>query len=121
MLAFSIVAVILATAKLQGLSRGASWAAYIPSGIAFAIGFLNPPSFSIARLVGGFIEWKYRQYLKKTHSTDTKDIRVIIIASGFVLGEGVASIVGLLLKIFGMGVASCWGCGSGICSACPRA
>ena len=120
MLIFGAAATILAAVKLRRPTRGTSWAAYIPSGVAFAIGFLNTPSFSIARLIGGLIEWKYRQHLAKIHSTEAKAIRIIILASGFVLGEGVASIVGLLLKTFGIGIASCWGCGSGICSACPR-
>ena len=120
MLIFGATAAILATAKIRGSAKRAYWAAYIPSGVAFAIGFLNTPSFSIARLIGGFIEWKYRQHLAKTHSNDAKAIRIVILASGFVLGEGVASIVGLVLKMLGIGFASCWGCGSGICSACPR-
>ena len=33
---------------------------WIPSGVALAIGFLNTPLFSIARLIGGIIEYVYR-------------------------------------------------------------
>ncbi|GLB40405.1 putative oligopeptide transporter [Lyophyllum shimeji] len=58
---------------------------WIPSGVAFAIGFLNTPSFSIARLIGGTLEYVYRTRYAK----DKSDIGIIIVASGFVLGEGV--------------------------------
>ena len=47
------------------------------------------------------------------------DIRLVVIASGFVLGEGVISVVSLILKIMGVGVASCLGCGHGLCGGCP--
>jgi len=94
------------------LARIGPW---IPSGVAFAIGFLNTPSFSLARLIGGLLEFAYRTW----GGGGAQDIRLIIIASGFVLGEGVMSIVNLMLKTFGVGVASCWGCGHGLCSGCP--
>lgn len=84
---------------------------------AFAIGFLNTPSFSLARLVGGILEHLYRTRIARNKS----DIRLIVIASGFVLGEGVVSIVSLVLRTFGVGVASCWGCGHGMCAGCPAA
>jgi hypothetical protein len=42
-----------------------------------------------------------------------------VIASGFVLGEGVMSVVCLFLRTYGVGVASCWGCNSGMCGGCP--
>jgi len=119
MLAFGIASTFLAALKLRGRSSGSPWATYIPSGVAFAIGFLNTPSFSIARLIGGIIEWRYRKHLMRTHEVGGgKEIRVIILASGFVLGEGVASVLGLVLKTCGIGVASCLGCGTGVCSGC---
>ncbi|KAJ7928975.1 OPT oligopeptide transporter protein-domain-containing protein [Mycena leptocephala] len=46
------------------------------------------------------------------------DIRLIIVASGFVLGEGVVSVVSLVLKTSGVGVASA-GMRSGLCGGCP--
>lgn len=48
-------------------------------------------------------------------------LAVIVLASGFVLGEGMMSIVGLAMKSFGLGVISCAGCrvgGGGYCSSC---
>ncbi len=49
------------------------------------------------------------------------DIRLVVIASGFVLGEGVVSIVSLILRILGVGVISCFGCGHGLCGGCATA
>ena len=46
-------------------------------------------------------------------------IRLVVVASGFVLGEGVVSVVSLVLRTFGVGVASCVGCGHGMCGGCP--
>ena len=88
---------------------------WIPSGVAFAIGFLNTPSFSIARLIGGVVEHVYYTRVGR----EKGGIKLIIIASGFVLGEGVISIVSLILRTWGVGVASCWGCGHGLCGGCP--
>lgn len=54
-------------------------------------------------------------------ATDDPHIRLIIIASGFVLGEGFGSIVGLVARSIGLGPISCWGCGvggGGYCGGC---
>ncbi|PBL03508.1 oligopeptide transporter [Armillaria gallica] len=115
MLAFAIVFGAVAAFKTYASRRYLWYAKWIPSGVAFAIGFLNTPSFSIARLIGGVIDHVYRTRFAK----DKSDIRLIVIASGFVLGEGVTSIVSLILRTFGVGVASCWGCGHGLCGGCP--
>lgn len=112
---FSIVFGLLSGAKTYSAKRGHWIAKWIPSGVAFAIGFLNTPSFSIARLIGGVTEYIYRTRFAK----DGGDIRLIVIASGFVLGEGVVSIVALVLRTLGVGVASCFGCGHGLCGGCP--
>ena len=89
---------------------------WIPSGVAFAIGFLNTPSFSIARLIGGITEYAFRQRLERMGQSEDDAIHIIIIASGFVLGEGVVSVVGLVLRTLGVGAASCWGCLPSVCS-----
>jgi uncharacterized oligopeptide transporter (OPT) family protein len=115
MAAFSIVFGLISALKIYVVRRDLWFSKWIPSGVAFAIGFLNTPSFSIARLIGGIIEHVYRTRYAK----DKGDIRLIVIASGFVLGEGVMSIVSLVLKMFGVGVVSCFGCGHGLCGGCP--
>jgi len=115
MIAFACLFGLSSGVKTFGGQRQLSWAKWIPSGVAFAIGFLNAPSFSIARLIGGVLEYVYHKRIAK----DKGDIRLIVIASGFVLGEGVMSVVSLVLKTLGVGVASCWGCGMSVCAGCP--
>ncbi|KAF8149886.1 oligopeptide transporter [Crassisporium funariophilum] len=115
MAAFSLVFGLLSALKSYGVRRNSWYAKWIPSGVAFAIGFLNTPSFSIARLIGGILEYVYRTRFAQNGG----DIRLIIIASGFVLGEGVMSIVSLILRTLGVGIASCFGCGHGLCGGCP--
>ncbi|KAF8274848.1 oligopeptide transporter [Lactarius quietus] len=116
MVSSAIVFALISAFKTHVSRRGLWYAKWIPSGVAFAIGFLNTPSFSLARLVGGIIEYIYHSRVSKGKSGD---IRLIVVASGFVLGEGVMSIVLLVLRTFGVGVVSCWGCSSGMCGGCP--
>lgn len=116
MSSFALAFGLLSAFKTYATRRQLWYAKWIPSGVAFAIGFLNTPSFSIARLIGGIMEYVYRT----RYARDGSDIRLIVVASGFVLGEGVASIVTLILRTFGVGVLSCWGCGiHGLCGGCP--
>ncbi|KAJ7475901.1 OPT oligopeptide transporter protein-domain-containing protein [Mycena latifolia] len=115
MISFASLFAIVSVVKTYTAQRQLWYAQWIPSGVAFAVGFLNTPSFSIARLIGGIVEYVYRTRYAKNKS----DIRLIVIASGFVLGEGVVSVVSLMLKTFGVGVASCWGCVPGLCGGCP--
>ncbi|KAH8112646.1 oligopeptide transporter [Phellopilus nigrolimitatus] len=81
----------------------------------------------IARLLGGVLELLYHRRLaararaEGKDTTNTSDIRLIVVASGFVLGEGVVSVVSLILRTCGIGVASCWGCVPGMCAGCPAA
>lgn len=85
----------------DALSRAIS---YLPSGVAFAVGILNTPNFSIARFIGGVLSVVAAR-------TNQPRILVIILASGFVLGEGAGSIMNLFAKQAGVwGTVSCAGC-----------
>lgn len=95
------------------------FAYYLPSGVAFAVGILNTPNFSIARFLGGLVSywWTRRQQQRQgsgsasTSSQSSSKILIIILASGFVLGEGAGSIVNLFGKSFGfLGSVTCAGC-----------
>jgi uncharacterized oligopeptide transporter (OPT) family protein len=143
MITFGLLSAAAAGMKILATRQGThvTWVKWIPSGVAFAIGMLNTPNFSMSRLVGGLVElWWRRRYAskrKQSEATRTEDedeedefpddrgnrelreIGIIIIASGFVLGEGVASILNLILRMLGVGQASCWGCVEGICGGCP--
>ena len=117
MVLFAILFILVSAFKTHASRQGSWYAKWIPSGVAFAIGFLNTPSFSIARLIGGIIEYLYHSSFAKQGKAC--DIRLIVVASGFVLGEGVISVVCLFLRTYGIGVVSCWGCNSGMCGGCP--
>ncbi|GAA5827436.1 hypothetical protein JCM11251_003813 [Rhodosporidiobolus azoricus] len=138
MLIFGAVFVVFASLKAVGKvlaekgeeeRRKWAWTGWIPSGIAFSIGFLNTPSFSLARLIGGVISLYYTSRRPSSSSSSStgaahlEHFGLVIVASGFVLGEGLASVVGLLLKSVGTGgPVSCWGCGvggGGYCGGCP--
>jgi len=97
------------------------WLKYVPSGIAFAIGIYNLPNFTLARFAGGLVSVWWDKHCQK-YGTDPSAkyarlgrVFLIIIASGFVLGEGTLSIVNLFLKTFGVTPWSCVGCYAGCC------
>lgn len=127
MVLFGAASAVISGLKVYALVKHRKWGKWLPSGVAFAIGFLNTPSFSLARLVGGLIEYFWRKrLLQKYFKSDSNrevgagsNITLIIVASGFVLGEGVASIINLALKMLGVGLLTCWGCAPNVCGGCP--
>ena len=64
---------------------------YIPGGIAVAVGMYNTPSFTLARAIGGILQLYWTKYMKRSETP------IIVLASGLILGEGLFSIVNLLL------------------------
>jgi len=81
---------------LRTRAAGKRWQAYIPGGIAVAVGMYNVPSFTLARAIGGLLNWYWRSVLKR------KDTPLIILASGFILGEGLLSIANLIMQSSGV-------------------
>lgn len=69
---------------------------WIPGGIAVAVGMYNTPSFTLARTVGGLISLWWITWKGKSETA------VIVLASGLILGEGVVSIVNLVLASCGV-------------------
>lgn len=51
----------------------------------------NVPSFTLARAVGGAVGWYWCTYRRR------EDTPVIVLASGLILGEGMVSILNLVL------------------------
>jgi uncharacterized oligopeptide transporter (OPT) family protein len=56
----------------------------------------NVPSFTLARAIGGLISLYWRRYKQK------EETPVIVLASGLILGEGVCSMLNLLLASLGV-------------------
>ncbi|KAJ2500960.1 OPT super [Coemansia sp. RSA 1972] len=79
-----------------------------PSGIAFAMGIYNAPNFTLMRAVGAFAASMVTEtmVMRNQHTPDERQLRrkisilAIIIASGFVLGEGTLSFFILLSQAF---------------------
>ena len=72
--------------------QGQWWQPYVPGGIAVAVGMYNVPSFTLARAIGGIMNWYWQGYRKQ------EETPVIVLASGLILGEGIISIVNLALS-----------------------
>ncbi|KAJ5382372.1 hypothetical protein N7517_000283 [Penicillium concentricum] len=110
-----------------------AWRAWIPGGIAVAVGIFNEPSFTLARAIGGIIAWWWSRKHSKSRANhqipngdstsmgsptdaelpvgqrvststeqtsekeDAASSTIVVLASGLILGEGIMSIVNLLL------------------------
>ncbi|KAG5367040.1 putative oligopeptide transporter [Yarrowia sp. B02] len=63
----------------------------LPSGVAIGVGLYNVPSFTLARFLGGVIAYFYQKRKPDAH------IDIIVCSSGLILGEGIMSIITMLL------------------------
>ena len=89
-----VIFVVLTAVRVVG--QGKWWQAYVPGGIAVAVGMYNVPSFTLARTIGGLIYWYWCGFKRR------EETPVIVLASGLILGEGVISIVNLGLASLGV-------------------
>ena len=74
--------------RIWAKEAGKAWAEWIPGGIAVAVGMYNVPSFTLARFAGGVIVALWAWYGRE-------ETKVVVLASGLILGEGVGSVVNL--------------------------
>lgn len=105
------VAAVLPLVELA-LPEGRRWV--VPSGMAAAIGMYVTPNWTLPRVAGGVANWAW-------HKIDREGAEryMIVVASGFVLGEGLTSIVNAILQSAGIGALWCGGCPEDFCSGCP--
>ncbi|RSM08299.1 hypothetical protein CEP52_004725 [Fusarium oligoseptatum] len=94
--AIGAAVLFVGTTITRTLAVGKRWRPLIPGGIAVAVGMYNVPSFTLARAVGGLFAWYWVHFAQRAQTP------LIILASGFILGEGFLSIVNLFLQ--GLGV-----------------
>ena len=92
---FGGVFAVLTALRVWGRERG-YWIGWIPGGIAVAVGIYNEPSFTLARAFGGLLSAYWTKWRGK------QEMPLVILASGLILGEGVFSIVNLLLASAGV-------------------
>ncbi|EKD14645.1 OPT oligopeptide transporter [Drepanopeziza brunnea f. sp. 'multigermtubi' MB_m1] len=85
----AVIFTVITVVRVVG--AGKKWHPYIPGGIAVAVGMYNVPSFTLARAIGGFVNWYWKSYKRRDETP------IVVLASGLILGEGVLSIINLLL------------------------
>ncbi|KAF3933285.1 hypothetical protein ABW20_dc0110291 [Dactylellina cionopaga] len=79
--------------------KGSKYAAWLPGGIAVAIGMYNTPSFTLARVIGGVLEGYWRREARDGRDLKERETWLILVASGAIIGEGIASLVNLGLTV----------------------
>ncbi|KAG6001078.1 hypothetical protein E4U21_004697 [Claviceps maximensis] len=90
--AVAAAGIFAVTTVIRTIAVDRWWRSCIPGGIAVAVGMYNVPSFTLARAIGGIVCWYWITILKRSNT------QLIILASGFILGEGFLSIVNLVLQ-----------------------
>jgi OPT family oligopeptide transporter len=91
-----------------------SVAAWVPSAMGMGIGMYIAPNWVLPRVVGSIV-----QHLWKGRSENSHDRFMLLVASGFVLGEGLQSLLNAGLRTGGAGPWTCSGCGGEVqCSGC---
>jgi len=91
----ALFAVITVLRGWTALGKG-RWAGYLPGGIAVAVGMYNVPSFTLARVFGGLVQWWLARRGQRAEAG------LVVLASGLILGEGVVSIVNLGMASLGV-------------------
>ncbi|KAF9869322.1 OPT oligopeptide transporter [Colletotrichum karsti] len=94
--AFAFGIIFAITTVVRTTTTGKPWRSMVPGGIAVAVGMYNVPSFTLARTVGGLLSW---YWISRRGQSSTP---LIVLASGFILGEGFLSIVNLVLQSVGV-------------------
>ncbi|KAL1978074.1 hypothetical protein VTN31DRAFT_933 [Thermomyces dupontii] len=98
-----VITTILRIIFNAGPKRTQGIVPYIPGGVAVAVGMFNVPSFTLARAIGGLIAWWWsRRRPAVQGQEDATSSVIIVLASGLILGEGVLSIVNLILASCGV-------------------
>jgi uncharacterized oligopeptide transporter (OPT) family protein len=108
-------AVVSSIAPAPGWLRWLQRAApYMPSPTGFAIGMYISPNWTLPRFAGAVVAALLARRLGSSQQL------IIMLATGFVLGEGILSLVTATLAAAGARPISCGGCDAGTCgNFCP--
>ncbi|KAA8565910.1 hypothetical protein EYC84_009721 [Monilinia fructicola] len=93
--AIGAAVIFTGTTLLRIYATGTKWHSWIPGGHCGGCMY-NTPAFTLARAIGGFINLYWRSYRKR------EETPIVVLASGLILGEGVVSIVNLVLASAGV-------------------
>ncbi|KAF3098358.1 hypothetical protein TWF569_010043 [Orbilia oligospora] len=88
-----------AMTAIKSRSKASRFAEWLPGGIAVAIGMYNTPSFTLARVIGGVVEGFWRRRATGAQDMKNRETGLILVASGAIIGEGLASLVNLGLTM----------------------
>lgn len=94
---FAVISLLKNT--ITPANRFHKYLVYLPNGVAVGIGIYNTPNFTLARFLGGLISYVW---LKRHNDKSGIKIKMIIISSGLVLGEGLLSVFTMLLTSMGV-------------------
>lgn len=97
-LVFGVISLVKNTISKK--SKYHKFMPYLPSGVAVGIGIYNTPNFTLARFLGGLLAYLWIRY---GNAQANQKIKMVIISSGLVLGEGLLSGVTMLLTCLGVG------------------
>lgn len=97
-LIFGTISVLKNTLLRQ--SRFHKYLVYLPNGVAVGIGMYNTPNFTLARFMGGLVSYLWIRRNKK-QSLALK-VKMVIVSSGLVLGEGLLGGFTMLLTSLGV-------------------
>lgn len=88
------------------------WGRWVPGGVAVAVGMYNVPSFTLARAVGGGVQWWWERRVmggaggrvrgRDGNGEGGGQTGLIVVASGLILGEGVVSLGNLVMANWGV-------------------
>ncbi|RVD85198.1 uncharacterized protein DFL_003527 [Arthrobotrys flagrans] len=94
---FGVVFAVVTAIKSR--SKAGRFVGWLPGGIAVAIGMYNTPSFTLARVIGGVAEGYWRRRATGAQDMKNRETGLILVASGAIIGEGLASLVNLGLTM----------------------
>lgn len=94
---FGLISVIKNTVLKK--SKYHKYLVYLPNGVAVGIGIYNTPNFTLARFLGGLLAYLWIKY---GHAEADQKIKMVIISSGLVLGEGLLSGITMLMTSLGV-------------------
>lgn len=94
---FGVISIVKNTVLKK--SKYHKYLVFLPNGVAVGIGIYNTPNFTLARFLGGLMAYLWIRFGRA--QADQK-IKMVIISSGLVLGEGLLSGVTMLMTSMGV-------------------